>query len=251
MSRTARVLERVEFSDDEEDDEFKYEAVLDDLEGDDDDDNDLQDALASIQLKRGSGLGETAGLTSSITQVRPSVVDDFVRNFLIKAGLKRSLETFNTEWYELNSKGKLPAELSTAVPDIYLRNEELDLQARLLREQVDKMRSVAQRAEATWDKFRKERDFHRMHHKRVVQEKNKLIDDLRRLRNHMRSYEPTIEELKRRHEIAMKEKMLMKLERDRLASAVGGLEAQLRQARFENKKGTMLHVAQVIGTDGH
>jgi len=29
------------------------------------------------------------------------------------------------------------------------------------------------------------------------------------------------------------------------------LEAQLRQTRFENKKGTMLHVAQVIGTDGH
>ena len=228
MSRTARVLERVEFSDDEEEEEFKYEAVLDDLEGDDDDDNDLQDALASIQLKRGSGLGETAGLTSSITQVRPSVVDDFVRNFLIKAGLKRSLETFNTEWYELNSKGKLPAELSTAVPDIYLRNEELDLQARLLREQVDKMRSVAQRAEATWDKFRKERDFHRMHHKRVVQEKNKLIDDLRRLRNHMRSYEPTIEELKRRHEIAMKEKMLMKLERDRLKTRVKVLEEQVQ-----------------------
>jgi hypothetical protein len=25
------------------------------------------------------------------------------------------------------------------------------------------------RAQSTWDKFRKERDFHRMHHKRVVQ----------------------------------------------------------------------------------
>jgi hypothetical protein len=35
-----------------------------------------------------------------------------------------------------------------------------------------------------------------MHHKRVVQEKNKLIDDLKRLRNHLRSYEPTIEELR-------------------------------------------------------
>jgi PAS domain S-box-containing protein len=37
--------------------------------------------------------------------------------------------------------------------------------------------------------------------------------------------------------------------------AAGGtaqlIEAQLRQARFEKKKGTMLHVAQVIGTDGH
>ena len=47
-----------------------------------------------------------------------------------------------THRYELLSKGKLPAELSTAVPDIYLRNEELDSQARVLREQVDQMRVV-------------------------------------------------------------------------------------------------------------
>ncbi len=29
-------------------------------------------------------------------------------------------------------------------------------------------------------KMRKERDYHRMHHKRVVQEKNKLIGDIKR-----------------------------------------------------------------------
>ena len=221
-----KVLERVEFSDDEDEEEFKYENVLEDME-EEEDDSDLADALASLKLKQTSPGSPGQMQATSITQVRPSVVDDFVRNFLIKAGLKRSLDAFNTEWYELNSKGKLPAELAAAVPDIYLRNEELDLQARLLREQVEKMRIVAQRAEATWDKFRKERDFHRMHHKRVVQEKNKLIDDLRRLRNHMRSYEPTIEELKRRHEIAMKEKMLIKLERDRLRTRVKLLDEQV------------------------
>ena len=39
-------------------------------------------------------------------------------------------------------------------------------------------------ASATWDKFRKERDFHRMHHKRVAQEKNKLINDMQILKKH-------------------------------------------------------------------
>lgn len=39
-------------------------------------------------------------------------------------------------------------------------------------------------ASATWDKFRKERDFHRMHHKRVAQEKNKLIQDMQILKKH-------------------------------------------------------------------
>ena len=229
MDEGLQILEKVEF-DDDDDDNFKYEEII---EGDDDDDedDDLADALASLQNKKTNNNVNTLQPNNgnTITQVRPSVVDDFVRNFMIKAGLKRSLDAFNTEWYELQSKGKLPAELASAVPDIYLRNEELDLQARQLREQVDKMREVAGRAQSTWDKFRKERDFHRMHHKRVVQEKNKLIDDLKRLRNHLRSYEPTIEELKRRHEVAMKEKMLIRLERDRLKAKVTALEQQIAE----------------------
>jgi len=203
------LLEKVEYSDDEDDD-IKYEEV-DDIPDDDfgdDDDDDLAEALSSLQMKQTkSGPSDnTSNFEKSITQVRPSVADDFIRNFLIKAGLKKSLDIFNAEWYEMQSKGKLPSEISSAVPDIYLRNEELDQQTRILREQVEKMRLVSQRAQATWDKFRKERDFHRMHHKRVVQEKNKLINDIKRLRNHLRSYEPMIEEMKRKYEVAMKEK---------------------------------------------
>eukprot|EP00602_Paraphysomonas_sp_CaronLab_P006995 CAMPEP_0185026198 /NCGR_PEP_ID=MMETSP1103-20130426/10146_1 /TAXON_ID=36769 /ORGANISM="Paraphysomonas bandaiensis, Strain Caron Lab Isolate" /LENGTH=571 /DNA_ID=CAMNT_0027559695 /DNA_START=27 /DNA_END=1739 /DNA_ORIENTATION=- len=220
-----QILERAEISDDEDD--FEYEMVAEEPE-DDDDDDDLADALASINMKRSSAATEKSlESTTSVTQVRPSVVDDFVRNFLIKAGMKRTLDSFNAEWYEMQSKGRLPAEISSAVPDIYLRNDELDQQARVLREQVDKMRQVAGRAQATWDKFRKERDFHRMHHKRVVQEKNKLIKDLKRVRNHLRSYEPMIDELKGKHQAALKEKMLIKLERDRMKAKVKVLEEQV------------------------
>lgn len=56
------------------------------------------------------------------------MIDDFIRNFLIKVGLTRTLDSFNTEWYELQAKGRLGEEYTTKVPDIYLRNEELDEQ---------------------------------------------------------------------------------------------------------------------------
>lgn len=222
------VLERVELSDDEEED-FAYEHVDEDFGPDDDENDDLADALASLSAKQGrttASLSASQNLSNTITQVRPSVVDDFVRNFLVKAGLKRSLDAFNAEWYEMQSKGKLPSELSSSVPDIYLRNEELSQSCSALREQVEKMREVATRAQTTWDKFRKERDFHRMHHKRVAQEKDKLVKDLKRLRNHLRSYEPTLAELQAKNNSAMKEKMLIKLERDRLRARVKVLEEQ-------------------------
>lgn len=133
----------------EEDDDFKYEEIPLEPGGEDDDDGPdadaLLDAFNSLQLKnkldsgstsQGNNNGSSNPNSQTITQVRPSVVDDFVRNFLIKAGMKRTLDIFNTEWYELQSKGKLPNELSTAVPDIYLRNEDLDQQTKQLREQV-------------------------------------------------------------------------------------------------------------------
>ena len=213
---------------DDDDDNFNYEEIVDEPQEDDEAD-DLEDAFKTIQQESSANMGMSGSqnVSTAITQVRPSVVDDFIRNFLIKAGMKRTLDSFNTEWYELQSKAKLPKELSVAVPDIYLRNEDLDQQARQLREQVEKMSEIANRAQATWDKFRKERDYHRMHHKRVVQEKNKLITDIKRLRKHMRSYEPAIDELKRRHETAMKEKMLIRLERDRLKTRVKALEEQV------------------------
>lgn len=100
-----QIIERVELSDDEDDD-FAYERVDDDLELDEDDE-DLAEALASIQLKTKNGQSQSSQLhsTNTVTQIRPAVVDDFIRNFMIKAGMKRSLEAFNTEWYELQSKG--------------------------------------------------------------------------------------------------------------------------------------------------
>jgi len=104
-----------------------------------------------------------------------------------------------------------------------------------LRNEVEKARQVAQTAKQSWDKFRKERDFHRMHHRRVVQEKNKLIVDLRRLKKHYEQYEPTLTELKHKYEVAMKEKMLMRLERDRFLSKVETLQKQLSQVQADAK----------------
>merc|ERR1719230_690600 len=67
-----------------------------------------------------------------------------------------------------------------------------------------------------------------MHHRRVVQEKRKLVTDIKRLRDKFAGFEPTLAELRGKYEVAMKEKMLMRLERDRMASRVQGLEEQLR-----------------------
>ena len=99
------------------------------------------------------------------------------------------------------------------MPDVYAQNQRLEEASALLRVELAQATEVAAKAQSTWDRFRRERDFHRMHHKRVVHEKNRLIVDIKRLRAHYEQYEPTIEELKVKYELAMKEKMLMRLEK--------------------------------------
>jgi len=214
----------------ESDDEFVYEEV--DIDEDDEDllaedAEDLDAAMRSLQ-----GLSDAAAASAEKTKEaapgevtkRPEVVDDFVRNFLVRMGLTSTLEKFETEWYELAASGKLKREDLGAVPDVYLYNQELNDSVTMLRHELDAARAIATKATSTWDKFRKERDFHRMHHKRVAQEKNKLVTDLKRLRKHYSQYEPTIKELQHKYEIAMKEKMLTRLERDRLLAKVESLE---------------------------
>ena len=253
-SNAVEVVERYEISDDDEDD-FDYEGIVDeaalgpegglgDDDDDDDDDEDFAAALASVRKldkKSEPSLAATSDARGGgriaadrvLTQVRPEVVDDFIRNFLVKVGMKRTLDNFNSEWYELQAKGKLAEEYTATVPDIYLRNQDLDERVVSLQAQLDKMRVVTERAQGTWDKFRKERDFHRMHHRRVVQEKAKLTNDLQRLRKHYLSYEPTLKDLQRKYEVAMKEKMLTRLERDRVRARVATLEAQVKQLQEE------------------
>jgi WD40 repeat protein len=274
--KTHTILEAIEFSDESEDD-FQYEELPEDPELMEDEDETLDDfnrLLAETKPREDLRPGD-----QDMAQIQQSaqVIDDFFRNYLTKNEMRRSLESFQSEWYELQSGGKFKdTELQIVQQKVgdFLRNfltkygmrrsletfqtesyeleqtgmlqdsgevlllrQDLGLseEVTLLRQEIDKARQVAMTAKASWDKFRKERDFHRMHHRRVVQEKNRLIIDLKRLKKHYEQYEPTLTELRHKYEVAMKEKMLMRLERDRFLAKAESLQKQLNQVQLESK----------------
>jgi len=232
------ILEQYEFSD-ESDDEFQYEEVADDDAPDAEEEETLDDINRLLAETKQPDIQDpdASGVAAAKVSERPAVVDDFIRNFFMKHNMRRSLDCFQTEWYELQTSGRLQSEDVQVLPDLYLQNRGLAEEVSLLRQELDRARQVADKAKATWDKFRKERDFHRMHHRRVVQEKNKLLVDLKRLKRHYEQYEPTLTELRHKYEVAMKEKMLMRLERDRFLARAESLQKQLAQAQYEGKEG--------------
>jgi len=231
------ILEQIELSD-ESDDEYNYEELKDeDFGGEEDEVETLDDIKRLLAETKPEGIveGQAEGDIAKVSQ-RPQVIDDFIRNFLMKYQMKRSLDTFQTEWYEMTQSGKFRDSELQVVPDDYARNQLLYEEVVMSRQELDKARVVAEKAKQTWDKFRKERDFHRMHHRRVVQEKNRLIVDLKRLKRHYEQYEPTLTELRHKYEVATKEKTLMLLERDRHASKAESLQKQLNQIQYDTKE---------------
>ena len=205
----AYYLEQVTLDDD--DDEYEYaEVEVDEEEEEGEDDEDLEKVMATIQSKADGASPARTRVEPARGEVtrRPEVLDDFIRNVLLKMQMGETLDMFQREWHRMQAEGKLSSGDMGTVPDIYLRNQQLDDQLKDMGAEIEKMKQISAAAKGTWDKFRKERDFHKMHHKRVMQEKNKLVTDIKRLKKHYQTFEPTLGELRHKYETAMKEKML-------------------------------------------
>ncbi|KAI9144583.1 WD40-repeat-containing domain protein [Paraphysoderma sedebokerense] len=165
------------------------------------------------------------GIIQPTVTKRPEVIDDFIRNYLSRKGLKKALEAFQNEWYEFLQKGQLSPEDVILVPDVYHQIQDLDTSIKKLRVDLENSKEIANKARATFDKLRKERDFHRMHHKRVVQEKSKLTQDIKRLNSQHADYENQIKQIQQKYELTLKEKTMIKLERDKLAAKLVSIES--------------------------
>jgi len=209
-------------------DGFQYDEVTIDDEysiSGTDVDEDLETAVHIAKEKDNLNAFERKSTASSIvSRTRPEVTEDFVRNFLVRMNMVKTLDQFQTEWYEFKEKGLLKEEDSSNVPDVYIRNRQLDDLVNHLKEELKHFKDAAMTAKETHLKLRKERDFHRMHHKRVVQEKDKLVNEIKRMKQHYENYEPTLKALRQKYETAMKEKMLTKLERDRALAQIEGMQ---------------------------
>ena len=74
----------------------------------------------------------------------------------------------------------------------------------------------------------KQKDFQKINHRRVQQEKQKLNQDALKQKTKYEEQQKEYEMYSAKYEAAMKEKMLMKLEKDRLIAKVENLEGKSR-----------------------
>ncbi|XP_036029523.1 sperm-associated antigen 16 protein-like isoform X2 [Onychomys torridus] len=223
----AYYLEQVTITDASEDD-CDYEEIPDDNFSIPEGEEDLAKAIHMVQEQATDVqiLEQKTVLPSR--QVVHEAIEDFLCNFLIRMGMTRTLNCFQAEWYELIQKRGTDFRGLGNVPDVYSQVMHLESENKNLKKDLKHFKQAAEKAGEDLLKTQKERDFHRMHHKRIMQEKNKLITDLKGLKLHYASYEPTIRVLHEKHHALLKEKMLTSLEKDRAVGKISGLQATLK-----------------------
>lgn len=207
MSAAKKNQEQADAAD--SDDDFQYEEVsVDDDWSLTEGEEDLEATVKAIQTQAEASTGSGSE--------RSEAVDVFLRNFLSQMGMKETLDCFQTEWTEMKQKGQLDTERVGVVPDWYMRNQRLDSELRNAHREMEQYRLAACAAAETLVRAQRARDFHRMQHKRVVQEKNMLIEQIKKTKDQCSSYEPAIKRMNEKHQALMRQTMRVTLERDKV-----------------------------------
>ncbi|KAM9548915.1 sperm-associated antigen 16 protein [Guaruba guarouba] len=218
-------------TDESEDDHLYEEVPSDDESSLQEDDEDLAKALRIVeeQAEDAQILALPSVLTSEKSVIEiPEAMDDFFCYFLVRLGMSRTLNCFQTEWCELLQRGLLTAKDIELVPAAYTRNQQLEAENMCLKKDLENYKHAANKAKEAFLTMQKERDFHQMRHKRVVQEKKRLICDIKRLKAHYASYGPVLKQLTEKYQTVLRQKMLATLERDRAVGQVADLQAVLQ-----------------------
>ncbi|XP_037999277.1 sperm-associated antigen 16 protein isoform X2 [Motacilla alba alba] len=202
-SEAAYSLQKITIIDDAKDD-YQYEEVT----ADDDfslpeDDEDLSKALQTIQDQaEDAKIMDFLSLLTSERSVSdlPQAMDDFFCNFLVRMGMSRTLDCFQTEWYERIEKGELSVDEAGLVPDVYTRNEQLETENVSLKKDLESYRQSV------------------------------------KLKAHYASYEPMLKQLSEKYQNSLTQKMLTSLERDKAVGQVTSLQAALESLESGNAK---------------
>jgi len=115
-------LEKVLIPEDSED-EYTYDEVSVD------DEYSITEGEEDLETVVKAARDQTECTTQSVSSARhpvpkiPEVVDDFLRNYLVKMGMKRTLDCFQTEWFEMIHKGLIKTDQMEFVPDAYTHLE--------------------------------------------------------------------------------------------------------------------------------
>ncbi|XP_014853865.1 PREDICTED: sperm-associated antigen 16 protein-like [Poecilia mexicana] len=145
-----------------------------------------------------------------VVQNIPESVDDFLRNFLRRLGLTRTLSRFELEWHGLARGGG-----GMFVPDALTHRQTLLEQLEAVRGDAEQLRKQVLESAQSLLRMQRESDYHRQQHRRLSEQKHVLIRDCKQLQEQLQDSEAALKRLRDKHEAALRTKTLLGLQKER------------------------------------
>ncbi|XP_022045673.2 sperm-associated antigen 16 protein-like [Acanthochromis polyacanthus] len=170
---------------------------------------------------------------------QPPAVSDFLRNFLFQTGMTETLNCFQTEWTEMVQRGLVDGNRVDVVPDVYTENQRLERELKRSWREREEYRQAVSVAAETLVRAQKARDLQRLHHQRVIQEKNKLIEEMRKVKVQCDNYEPALKQMSEKYQAVSRQVLLGALERDKALGQKSRQSAERHSPICGGEEGTM------------
>lgn len=199
----------------ESDVDLRYEDLcLDDDWTLTDQEEDLEATVRTIQARaEASAAGLPPGPGSPVPHQNSVAVEDFLRNFLLQMGMTETLDCFQTEWLEVVQKGLVDTERVSVVPEVHIENQRLYGELKNARREGDEYRRAAATAAETLARAERARDAQRTLYTRVDRERNKLMDEIRRLKVQCDCFEPEVKRMSEKYQALLRQTMLATVDR--------------------------------------
>lgn len=148
-------------------------------------------------------------------------VDDFVRNLLGRFGLSRTLRSFESEWYDSAQKQMVQGLQIADLPDALKHHQLLQRELQKASSETERLSEEVLDVAKGFMMLQREKDFHQLQYRQDFNQKTMLLEDISLLKKHIAPYELALQQIENKHQAALKQKMLISIEKDRIQASKG------------------------------
>lgn len=153
-------------------------------------------------------------------------IDVYIKNYLSKFEMTKTLKMFDQEFYEFLSKEKIMLEDIPKVPEVYIQSEKIQQELSNIQKELDDAKISAEKAKSMFQKLKNEKENEKIKHRRVQQEKRKLIKEVDKIKNVYNEDNKIYKELKKKYWDVTNESLLLENEQTKYKSTFSVLKEQ-------------------------
>ena len=170
-------------------------------------------------------------------------IDVFIKNYLMKFNMEKSLKVFEQEFYERLSKNEISLDKIGTVPEVYIKSEQIQKQIGNFQKDLDAAKIYSEKANSKFLKLRKAKESEKIRHRRVQQEKQQHIKKIDEMKKIYKQDNDTYKELSKKYgEVTVKSAIFdtqigaMKLKLENLDDQIQKLKTALAESRTHQDK---------------